>query len=71
MGDANRVLTQLEVPENKAVMAVRYLNEMYPDERWVGAESWRAGLPFRVAFMGAIFPSVRYQYRRIFGFSAN
>ena len=62
--DATRVLVQSGIEENEAARAVSHLNAAYAKERWIGAESWRPSLPMRVAFMGAIFPSVRYQYRK-------
>ena len=62
--DATRILIQSGIGETEAVRAISHLNATYPQERWVGAESWRPSLPFRAIFMGAIFPSVRYQYRK-------
>ena len=48
VADATRVLLQSGIEENEAARAVSHLNAAYPEERWVGAESWRPNLPMRV-----------------------
>ena len=62
--DAQRVLLREEIDEDESFQAVTRLNNAYPVERWVAAESWRCNLADRASFMGAIFPSVRFQYRK-------
>ena len=57
-------LAARRVGEDEAAQAVTSLNYAYPTERWVAAESWRRNLTDRTSFMGAIFPSVRFQYRK-------
>ena len=62
--DAQWVLLREGVGEDEAAQAVTSLNYAYPTERWVAAESWRCNLTDRTSFMSAIFPSVRFQYRK-------
>ena len=62
--EAQQVLLREGIGEDKATQAALSLNIAYPPERWIAAESWRSNLTDRASFVGAIFPSVRFQYRK-------
>jgi len=64
VSEARWALLREGTGEDAASQAVARLNEAYPLDRWVAAESWRSNLDDCASFIGAIFPSVRFQYRK-------